>query len=107
MNEIIKAEIKKLTKKMKATTEMESHNYYRGKIAGIKLAIRLEPLVRGKFAELLEEIPTNWLDPLLTGKDAILKGYEYTPKEIEKLLKALKDRLELKVSKFSRQHIAA
>lgn len=45
MNEIIKAEIKKLTKKMDATTEMESHNYYRGKIAGLKLAIRLEPPV--------------------------------------------------------------
>ena len=38
-------EIKKLTKKMNATTEMESHNYYRGKIAGLKLAIRLEPRV--------------------------------------------------------------
>lgn len=46
MNEIIKAEIKKLTKKMDATTEMESHNYYRGKIAGLKLAIRLEPQVK-------------------------------------------------------------
>ena len=43
MNPKIDAEIKKATKKMNATTEMESHNYYRGKIAGLKLAIRLEP----------------------------------------------------------------
>lgn len=102
MNEIMKAEIKKLTKKMNATTEMESHNYYKGKIAGIKTAIRLEPLVRGKFAELIKDIPTNWCDPLLTGKNAILKGYEYNPKDIEKLLLALKNKLEGKVSKFSR-----
>ena len=46
MNPKIDAEIKKATKKMNATTEMESHNYYRGKIAGLKLAIRLEPQVK-------------------------------------------------------------
>jgi len=56
MNEIIKAEIKKLTKKMDATTEMESRNYYRGKIAGLKLAIRLEPLVIRNFAALRDLI---------------------------------------------------
>ena len=56
MNGIIKAEIKKLTKKMNATTEMESHNYYRGKIAGLKLASRLEPQVMLNFADILDDM---------------------------------------------------
>lgn len=64
----------------------------------------VEKLVSGKFAEeIINCIPTNWLDPLLTGKDKILPdGYNYNPKDIEKLLSALKERVKDKVSKFSR-----
>lgn len=91
MNELLKVELKKLKKKMEATTEMESHNYYKGKIAGLKLAIRLEPLVSRKFADFVDAIPTTWLDPLLTGKNAILN---YKPNDIENLLKALKKKLQ-------------
>jgi hypothetical protein len=39
-------------------------------------------------------IPTTWLDPLLTGPGAVLDGYTYTPKDIERLLLALKERME-------------
>lgn len=38
-----------------------------------------------------DEIPTNWLDPLLTGPDAIADLY--SPKGVERLLLALKERM--------------
>lgn len=39
-------------------------------------------------------VPTSWLDPLLTGPDAVLEGYVYGPKDIERLLLAVKARLD-------------
>jgi len=40
-------------------------------------------------------VPTNWLDPLLTGPDKLLPdGYIYNPEDIEKLLHAIKSRIE-------------
>lgn len=38
------------------------------------------------------QIPTNWFDPLLTGEGAVLKGYEYGPPDVERLLLALRNR---------------
>ena len=39
-------------------------------------------------------IPTNWCDPLLTGDKAVLKGYDYNGTDIERLLRAIKERIE-------------
>ena len=62
----------------------------------------VEKLVSKKFADaVINCIPTNWIDPLLTGKTAVLKGYDYKPNDIENLLRALKKRVEETVSKFS------
>lgn len=45
-----------------------------------------------------DEIPTNWLDPLLTGPKAIDFGDNGNP-AIEKLLRALKERMRQYVKK--------
>lgn len=42
---------------------------------------------------LADLIPTNWLDPLLTGPDAVIKGGAYKPSDIERLLLAIKERV--------------
>lgn len=39
-------------------------------------------------------IPSNWLDPLLTGEDNVIGEAPYTPKDIERLLNAVKKRLK-------------
>lgn len=45
----------------------------------------------GKLHEL---IPTNWLDPLLTGPNAVINGgHEYGGSDIERLLSALRERI--------------
>jgi hypothetical protein len=45
--------------------------------------------------QMIDCIPTNWCDPLLTGPTKVLPdGYSYTPKDIEKLLFALRERLK-------------
>lgn len=41
-----------------------------------------------------ELIPTTWLDPLLTGKDKVIGEHPYNGKDIERLLSALKKRIE-------------
>lgn len=44
---------------------------------------------------VLAAIPTSWLDPILTGRTKVLpEGYEYSPKDIERVLRAIKGRLE-------------
>lgn len=44
---------------------------------------------------LLAAIPSNWCDPLLTGPNAVLpKGYSYTPADVERLLNAIRERLQ-------------
>lgn len=54
----------------------------------------------GEIAELIESIPTTWLDPLLTGPESVLPdGYKYCPQDIENLLRALKKRLLAKHQK--------
>lgn len=40
-------------------------------------------------------VPSNWLDPLLTGPTAVLPGgYRYCPQDIERLLNAIRARIE-------------
>jgi hypothetical protein len=46
------------------------------------------------LSDLLAAMPTNWCDPLLTGKNAVIKQPPYDCKDIERLLQALKKRLE-------------
>ena len=39
-------------------------------------------------------VPSNWCDPLLTGPSKVLpEGYTYGPKDIERLLLAIKQRI--------------
>lgn len=46
-------------------------------------------------ADLINCIPTNWCDPLLTGDSKVLPdGYNYTPQDIENLLIAIRKRME-------------
>lgn len=40
-------------------------------------------------------IPTNWLDPLLTGPTAVITGYPYSARDIESLLLAIQKRVEV------------
>lgn len=48
-------------------------------------------------AELINCVPTNWCDPMLTGPDKVLpEGYKYTPQDIEHLLLAIRKRMEEK-----------
>ena len=42
---------------------------------------------------ILGAIPTNWLDPLLTGPNKVIGPYPYTGTDIENLLRAVKDRV--------------
>ncbi len=42
---------------------------------------------------ILDAIPTNWLDPLLTGPEAVV-GQSLTNKDIERLTLAIRKRVE-------------
>jgi hypothetical protein len=53
----------------------------------------IKRIVKRSFSD---EIPTNWLDPLLTGKGAVIGQPPYNCKDIERLLTALKDRIKTK-----------
>jgi hypothetical protein len=66
----------------------------------IRAMVRMEVRMAG-LEQLPEIIPTNWLDPLLSGPNAVLPATtrEITPKHIEALL--------LAVIKRQRERIAA
>ena len=49
--------------------------------------------VKGNYSD---EIPTTWLDPLLTGKRKVIGEPPYNCKDIEKLLFALKKQIQEK-----------
>lgn len=45
--------------------------------------------------EVLRAIPTNWCDPILTGPNKVLPDdYAYMPQHIEKVLLAVRARVE-------------
>ena len=46
-----------------------------------------------------KEIPQNWLDPLLTGKEAVIGDYPYHGTDIERLLSAIQSRMLEKFNK--------
>lgn len=41
----------------------------------------------------IARVPTNWLDPLLTGPNAVISGPPFDCQDIERLLKAVKERV--------------
>ncbi len=47
---------------------------------------------------LLSIIPTNWCNPLLTGKDAVIGEPPYNCQDIEQLLLAIRKRLEQRIN---------
>lgn len=61
-------------------------------------AARREGVLEGlRLAEKC--VPTNWLDPLLTGPDAVLKkGHDN--REIEALLRGVQDRVRAEIAKL-------
>jgi len=61
-------------------------------------AARREGVIEGlRLAEKC--VPTNWLDPLLTGPDAVLKkGHDN--REIEALLRGVQDRVRAEIAKL-------
>jgi hypothetical protein len=49
---------------------------------------------RLEVGRIKDAIPTNWLDPLLTGPNAVIGEPPYTGLDIERLLQAIKKRIE-------------
>ncbi len=61
----------------------------------VKLEQPKEPLLLLERSAVLAAIPTNWLDSLLTGPNKVLpSSHAYTNPDIERLLRAIKARLE-------------
>ena len=51
--------------------------------------------LRKKLPPLSDLVPTTWLDSLLTGPDRVIaEGFEFTAKDIERLLLAVKGRIQ-------------
>ena len=50
-------------------------------------------LQSGDWDAVRKAVPTNWLDPLLTGPDAVIGSYPYSNGDIERLLAAVRQRL--------------
>jgi hypothetical protein len=61
-----------------------------------------------RVAKKILAVPTNWLDPLLTGPRAILKGQPGTwgCPEVEDLLRAIKKRMDIEVQVILRKEHA-
>lgn len=54
---------------------------------------RADEMVKEAIAEAADKIPTTWLDPLLSGPNAVLQGSgPWGCPDIERLLKAIKER---------------
>ena len=48
-----------------------------------------------RLPPLSDLVPTTWLDSLLTGSSKVIAdGFEFTPKDIERLLLAVKGRIQ-------------
>jgi hypothetical protein len=57
---------------------------------------RVEALVRQQIAkELIDCLPTTWLDPMLTGKDAVLGKNPWGCPDIEKLINAIRKKMKV------------
>ena len=68
-----------------------------GKVSSMRAALlsvaHLLPSELIDIAAVREVIPTNWLDPLLTGPNAVIGEPPYGCQDIERLLRALSDKL--------------
>ena len=53
--------------------------------------------------EMIDIIPSNWCDPLLTGDKKVIDGPPYNCRDIENLLNALRKRIKL----FTSQQVGA
>jgi hypothetical protein len=51
---------------------------------------------KAMLAAVLEEIPTNWCDPLLSGPKAVIGSPPYTGKDLENLVLGIHARIEAK-----------
>jgi hypothetical protein len=51
---------------------------------------------KAMLAAVLEEIPTNWCDPLLSGPKAVIGSPPYTGKDLENLVLGIRARIEAK-----------
>jgi len=78
-----------------------SGEVYNGEEAQLSEIVRLREVLEAAEAKvarveaLPDLIPTNWLDPLLTGPDSPLPpGFEFTAMHIEKLLRGIKERIK-------------
>lgn len=49
---------------------------------------------RKRETDLINSVPTTWLDPLLTGKDKVVGNPPFECPDIERLLKAIRQRME-------------
>ena len=50
-----------------------------------------------------EDIPHTWLDPLLSGPNAVINGYEFTCRDIERLLNAIRERVLSRAASLAAQ----
>lgn len=66
-----------------------------------KKAIQVEAKVKVQTAEIANLVPTNWLDPLLTGKEKVIGEAPYNNLDIQNLLLAVKERIKEKLSSLS------
>lgn len=62
-------------------------------IASLISAIESGSLVVVEPETLAACVPTTWLDPMLTGPNAVIVRYPYTGDDIERLLAAIRDRI--------------
>ena len=59
-----------------------------------RLPTRRNPMTDAERARLLALVPTNWVDSLLTGPTAVLGTPPYDCEDVERLLRAVRKRLE-------------
>ncbi len=54
----------------------------------------IKAITEAEDHELISAIPSNWCDPLLTGKAAVIGDSPYNCMDIERLLNGIRDRLK-------------
>lgn len=71
------------------TQALHDRDYYAAKVNGTPV-----PEARETIYTAAHLVPTSWLDPLLTGDDAVLKGSgPWGCPDIERLLNAIRERI--------------
>jgi hypothetical protein len=52
------------------------------------------------LSKALHAVPVNWCDPLLTGDRAVISGPPYDCQDIERLLTAIREKIETAISEL-------